>query len=97
MAERNDQYFKTKVGGSSKSEGEEAFDFFTKDWENENLEEIIVEVNIYIYLLNIVFFRRFQYIFRTPFSLDISVCTHARQVEHQRCSRTGRVQKNHKI
>ena len=48
MAERNDQYFKTKVGGSSKSEGEEVFDFFTKDFENENLEEIIVEVNIYI-------------------------------------------------
>ena len=25
------------------------------------------------------------------------VCTHTRQVEHQRCSRTGRVQKNHNI
>ena len=25
------------------------------------------------------------------------VCTHTRQVEHQRCNRTGRVQKNHKI
>ena len=24
------------------------------------------------------------------------MCTHTRQVEHQRCSRTGRVQKNHK-
>ena len=31
------------------------------------------------------------------FSLGVSVCTHTRQVEHQRCSRTGRVQKNHKI
>ena len=27
----------------------------------------------------------------------ISVCTHTRQVEHQRCSRTGRVQKNYNI
>ena len=27
------------------------------------------------------------------FSLGVSVCTHTRQVEHQRCSRTGRVQK----
>ena len=25
------------------------------------------------------------------------MCTHARQVENQRCSRTGRVKKNHKI
>ena len=30
------------------------------------------------------------------FSIGVSVCTHTRQVEHQRCSRTGRVQKNHK-
>ena len=27
------------------------------------------------------------------FSLGVSVCTHTRQIEHQRCSRTGRVQK----
>ena len=27
------------------------------------------------------------------FSLGVSMCTHTRQVEHQRCSRTGRVQK----
>ena len=27
----------------------------------------------------------------------VSMCTHARQVEHQRCSRTGRVQKIQKI
>ena len=31
------------------------------------------------------------------FPLGVSVCTHIRQVEHQRCTRTGRVQKNHKI
>ena len=44
-----------------------------------------------------MFFRRFQYIFRTLFSLGVSVCTHTRQVEHQRCIRTGRVQKKYKI
>ena len=27
--------------------------------------------------------------------LGVSVCTHIRQVEHQRCSRTGRVKENH--
>ena len=47
--------------------------------------------------LNIVFFRRYWNIFRTLFSLDVSVCTHTRQVENQRCSRTGRVQKNQNI
>ena len=31
------------------------------------------------------------------FSLGISVCTHTKQVENQRCNRTGRVRKNHKI
>ena len=43
-----------------------------------------------------VFFEDFK-IFRTLFSLGVSMCTHTRQVEHQRCSRTDRVQKNHKI
>ena len=31
------------------------------------------------------------------FSFGVSVCTQTRQVEYQRCSRTGRVQKNHNI
>ena len=31
------------------------------------------------------------------FPLIVSVCTHTRQVDHQRCSRTCRVQKNHNI
>ena len=31
------------------------------------------------------------------FLIGVSVCTHTRQVEHQRCSRTGRVKKNLKI
>ena len=30
-------------------------------------------------------------------SVSVCVYTHTRQVEHQRCSRTGRVQKNHQI
>ena len=47
--------------------------------------------------LNIVFFPIFFKIFRTLFSLGVSVCTHTRQVENQRCNRTGRVQKNSKI
>ena len=42
-------------------------------------------------------FSEFLKIFRTLFSLGVSVCTHTRQVENQRCSRTGRVEKNHKI
>ena len=46
------------------------------------------------------FFRRFKNIPNSGlslFSLGVSVCTHTRQVENQRCSRTGRVHKNHKI
>ena len=46
------------------------------------------------------FFQRFQNIPDSRlslFSLGVSVCTHTRQVEHQRCSSTGRVQKNHNI
>ena len=44
--------------------------------------------------LNIVFFTKIlDYSGLLPFS----VFSHTRQVEHQRCSRTGRVQKNHKI
>ena len=51
--------------------------------------------------LNIVFLSKDFRIFRTLaflcFPLVSVLCTHTRQVEHQRCSRTGRVQKNHKI
>ena len=62
----------------------------------------IKNINIVIILytgcsLNIVsFFRKFQNIFRTPASLGFPVlCTRTIkwQVENQRCSRTGRVQK----
>ena len=45
------------------------------------------------------FFRRFYNIpdsCLSLFALGVSVCTHTRQVEHQTCSRTGRVKKNHK-
>ena len=47
--------------------------------------------------LILCFFWRFSSITDLSlFSLGVSVCTHTRHVEHQRCSRTGRVQKNHK-
>ena len=48
--------------------------------------------------LILCFFWRFSSITDLSlFSLGVSVCTHTRQVEHQRCSRTGRVKKNHNI
>ena len=50
--------------------------------------------------LNIVFFFEDFKIFRTLaslFSLGVSVRTHTKQAEHQRCSRADRVQKNHNI
>ena len=43
------------------------------------------------------FFRIFKNIPNSVFPQCQCVCTHTRQVENQRCSRTGRVQKNHKI
>ena len=43
-----------------------------------------------VFIKYCVFLEDFK-IFRTLFSLGVSVCTHTRQVEHQRCSRTGRV------
>ena len=46
-------------------------------------------------LLNIVFFPDIFILIFFSVSLGGSVCTHTRQVEHKRCSRTGRVQKNH--
>ena len=42
-------------------------------------------------------FSKILIYFRTLFSRYVSVCTHSRQVEHQRCSRTCWVQKNQKI
>ena len=43
----------------------------------------------YVQGVHIVFFPKILKYF------GVSVCTHIRQVEHQRCSRTGRVQENH--
>ena len=46
------------------------------------------------------FFGRFYNIpdsWLSLFSLCVCVCTNTRQVEHQRCSRDGRVQKNYNI
>ena len=51
-------------------------------------------------LIVVFYFRRFKNIPDSGlslFSLSVSVCTHTMQVELKRCSRTGRVQKNHKI
>ena len=53
-----------------------------------------------VFIKYCVFFRIFENIPESDlslFSLGVSVCIHTRQVENQRCSRTGRVQKNHKI
>ena len=49
-----------------------------------------------VFIKYCVFFEDFK-IFRILFFSVVSVCTHTRQVENQRCCRTGRVQKNHKI
>ena len=49
--------------------------------------------NYWVFIIYCVFSQILIYIFRTLFSLDVSVCTHTWQVEHQRCGRTGRVQK----
>ena len=43
-----------------------------------------------------MFFSEDFKIFLTLFPLGVSVCTHTRQVENLRCSRTDRVQKNQK-
>ena len=49
-----------------------------------------------VFIKNCVISEDFN-IFLTLFSLSVSVCTHTRQVENQRCSRTDRVQKNPKV
>ena len=51
-------------------------------------------------VLNIVFFQKildYSELWSFSVSLGVSVCTHTMQLEHQRGSRTDRVQKNHKI
>ena len=53
-----------------------------------------------VFIKYCVFFQRFYNIPDSGlslFSLGVSECTHTRQVEHQRWSRTGRVQKIHNI
>ena len=51
--------------------------------------------------INIVFFRKFENVFRTLASLGVYTGLQdlptKLQVEHQRCSRTGRAMKNHNI
>ena len=64
-------------------------------------EFIQVQINSTGCSLNILFFfpkiLKYSGLWPSLFSLGVSVCTHTRQVEHQRCSRTGRVQKIQKI
>ena len=55
----------------------------------------VERVRYRVFIKYCVFFEYFK-IFRTLFSLGVCVCTHTRQVEHQRYSRTCRVKKNHK-
>ena len=53
-------------------------------------------IDKYRVFIKIVFFSKIlKYSGLWPFSvsLSVSVCTHNRQVEHHRCSRTGRNQK----
>ena len=63
-------------------------------------------LNIYIFWHNVIMYRVLQNHWRQnhfghqnleryTYSLAVSVCTHTRQVENQRYSRTDRVQKNH--
>ena len=52
----------------------------------------IYATSMYSVLIKYCVFKISIYITDSIF-LDVSVRTHARQVEHQRCSRTGRVQK----
>ena len=53
-----------------------------------------------VFIKYCVFVQRFQNILNSGLSLfilGVSVCTHTRQVEHQRCRGTARVQKYFKI
>ena len=59
-------------------------------------------LNLLRYMVSIqycVFWKILKYSGLLPFSVSpgVSVRKHTRQVEHQHCSRTGRVQKNHNI
>ena len=54
-------------------------------------------IGMYRVFIKYCVFSELLEIFRTLFSLAVSVCAHTRQVINQHCSRTGRVQKNHKI
>ena len=61
------------------------------------ISKVIGLYGIYRVLIKDCVFSGDFKIFLTLFSLSVSVCTHTRQVENQRCSRTDRVQKNHNI
>ena len=64
---------------------------------------VLVLAIIHIYRVLIKYCGFFGRLWNIPdsclslFSLGVSVCTHTRQVEHQRCSRTDKVKKNNNI
>ena len=64
-------------------------------WKSLFVHQILYRV----FIKYCVFSKVLKYSRLLPFSvcLGVSVCTPIRQVKHQRCSRTGRVQKNHNI
>ena len=64
---------------------------------NSNLVEKKRHTTYRVFIKYCGVFLEYFKIFRTLFSPGVSVCTHTRQVEHQRRSRTGRVQKNPKF
>ena len=66
----------------------------------ENIQDWLVNSSATGCSLSIGFSPRFKNIPDSGFlcfPLCVRVCTHTRQVENQRCSTTGRVQKNHRI
>ena len=63
---------------------------------NKDFYEAEGDINYRVFIKYCVFFE-FIKIFWTLYSLGVSVYTPTRQVENHRCSRAGRVQKNHKI
>ena len=70
----------------------EKLTFFVK-----KMSPLCTPMMIYRVFIKYCVFSEFFRIFRTLPSLGVSLCTQSRQVENQRCCRTGRVKKNHKI
>ena len=64
----------------------------------QRVRKILPDPFYRVFIKYCVFFRFFKNIPDSGLSLfSLSVCTHTWQIENQRCSKAGRVQKNHKI